>query len=163
VGRGCGSTFTISLPRADVAAPTTATPAHGEGREHGLPLRGVRALFVDDNEDARTLVRAALQTAGADVALAESADQGLQLIDATPFDVVLSDIGMPDIDGYDFVRRLRERVGGARVPAIALTAYAGTDDRRRVLAAGFQRHIAKPIDPSDLVSIVRNVLDTHAA
>jgi signal transduction histidine kinase len=162
-GRGCGSTFTISLPRADVAAPTTATPAHGEGREHGLPLRGVRALFVDDNEDARTLVRAALQTAGADVALAESADQGLQLIDATPFDVVLSDIGMPDIDGYDFVRRLRERVGGARVPAIALTAYAGTDDRRRVLAAGFQRHIAKPIDPSDLVSIVRNVLDTHAA
>jgi CheY-like chemotaxis protein len=97
------------------------------------------------------------------VTVADSADQGLAMFDGTSFDIVLSDIGMPDTDGYDFVRRLREREAGARVPAIALTAYAGTDDRRRALAAGFQRHVPKPIDPTDLISIVRTVIDAHAA
>ena len=95
--------------------------------------------------------------------VAASAREALGLVDTVPFDVVLSDLGMPDIDGYDFVRELRARQRGARVPAIALTAYAGVDDARRSLAAGFQRHVAKPIDPADLVSIVRSVIEPHAA
>ena len=164
-GRGQGSSFTIRLPRmATVAVLVTDARRPPAGVEPDVEsLRGVQVLFVDDNEDARTLVRAALQAAGADVQVAASAREALGLVDTVPFDVVLSDLGMPDIDGYDFVRELRARQRGARVPAIALTAYAGVDDARRSLAAGFQRHVAKPIDPADLVSIVRSVIEPHAA
>jgi CheY-like chemotaxis protein len=118
---------------------------------------------VDDNEDARSLVLTALQAAGAEVQVAASARDGLELFDMAPFDVVVSDIGMPDVDGYDFVRELRGRRRAASVPVIALTAYAGIDDARRAVAAGFQRHIAKPIDPADLVAIVRSVIQPDAA
>jgi CheY-like chemotaxis protein len=108
-------------------------------------------------------VRTALESAGAHVDLAASAEEGLALFDAERFDIVLSDIGMPDVDGYDFVQRLRARPRGAAVPTIALTAYAGVDDERRALAAGFQRHVTKPIDPGELVGIVRSVIEPQAA
>jgi signal transduction histidine kinase/CheY-like chemotaxis protein len=163
-GRGHGSTFIIRLPRAGAAlAAVVATkrpPTAGAGAE---PLRGIHALFIDDNEDARALVRTALEAAGAHVELARSAEEGLRLFESGRFDVVLSDIGMPDMDGYDFVQRLRARPPGATVPMIALTAYAGAEDQRRALAAGFQRHVAKPIDPAELVAIVRSVIEAHAA
>ena len=164
-GRGYGAVFTLSLPCAPAArgegrAPrrTSATTA-----EDGAPLRGLRVLFVDDNEDARTFVHAALAMAGATVHVADSADRGLDLFDSNTFDVVLSDIGMPNVDGYDFMGRLRSRARGARVPAIAVTAYAGSDDARRALAAGFQRHVAKPIDPTELVAAVRSAIEANAA
>ena len=161
-GRGHGATFTMTLPRADVAvAPGQAPPRPEAAPTPAATLRGVRVLFLDDNRDARVFVRVALETAGADVQVAESAHEALGLFDAKPFDVVLSDIGMPDIDGYDFVRLLRAR--GASVPVIALTAYASTDDERQALAAGFQRHVAKPIDPVDLVAVVRSVIETRTA
>jgi signal transduction histidine kinase/ActR/RegA family two-component response regulator len=164
-GRGRGSTFTVQLPRAP-ALPALVTevrrsPTDIEANATLLP--GVRVLFVDDNEDARRLVRTALQAAGAHVQTAASARDALELFDTAPFDVVVSDIGMPDVDGYDFVRELRGRQRAAGVPAIALTAYAGIDDARRAVAAGFQRHLAKPIDPADLVAIVRSVIAPHAA
>ena len=164
-GRGQGSTFTIRLPRAPVvpAVVTDVRRSLAGSDANVRPLRGVRVLFVDDNEDARSLVRAALQAAGADVQVAASARDGLQLFDTAPFDVVVSDIGMPDVDGYDFVRELRGRRRAVSVPAIALTAYAGIDDARRAVASGFQRHIAKPIDPMDLVAIVRSVIEPDAA
>ena len=163
-GRGKGATFTVVLPRAGgppalarvgARASVVATPAE--------PLRGVRVLFVDDNADARTFVRAALESAGAVVRTAASASEALTVFDREPFDVVLTDIGMPLVDGYDFVRHLRGHARGASTPAIALTAYAGTDDERRALAAGFQRHVAKPVDPVELVNAVRAVVDATAA
>jgi CheY-like chemotaxis protein len=164
-GRGQGSTFTIRLPRAPVLPAVVPDVRRSlAGTDVNVwPLRGVRVLFVDDNEDARSLVLTALQAAGAEVEVAASARDGLQLFDTAPFDVVVSDIGMPDVDGYDFVRELRGRRRAASVPVIALTAYAGIDDARRAVAAGFQRHIAKPIDPADLVAIVRSVIEPDAA
>jgi signal transduction histidine kinase len=163
-GRGKGASFTVVLPRAGgppalaragARLSVVTTPSE--------PLHGVRVLFVDDNADARTFVRAALESSGAFVRTAASASEGLALFDREPFDVVLTDIGMPLVDGYDFVRHLRGHARGLAIPAIALTAYAGTDDERRALAAGFQRHVAKPVDPLELVSAVRAVIDVTAA
>jgi signal transduction histidine kinase/CheY-like chemotaxis protein len=159
-GRGLGACFTVRLPSARDAdrrpALGPAGPAAG-----GQVLTGTRALFVDDNPEARALVTAVLEAAGATVSVASSAAEALSALDAQPFDVVLTDIGMPDVDGYDFVMRLRERErADSRAPicAIALTAYAGAEDRRRALACGFHGHLAKPIDPGDLVGAVRNAL-----
>jgi signal transduction histidine kinase/ActR/RegA family two-component response regulator len=163
-GRGKGSTFRIRLPRVATVPALVTDVRRPLASMESRPLLGARVLFVDDNEDARELVRAALQEAGADVQVAASAAEGLHLFETRTFDVVLSDIGLPDTDGYDFIRELRARQrGGVTVPAIALTAYAGIDDARRALAAGFQRHVAKPVDPDDLVSIVRNAIQVSAA
>jgi signal transduction histidine kinase/ActR/RegA family two-component response regulator len=155
-GRGLGATFTVRLPGAAAGGRLAAfAPAGDIGGQR--PLAGVRALFVDDNPDTRALVRAVLEAAGAEVSLAASAVDALSALERDPFDVVVTDIGMPGVDGYEFVARLREReraVGRMPVSAIALTAYAGAAHRRRALAAGFQAHLAKPIDPGDLVRAV---------
>jgi signal transduction histidine kinase/ActR/RegA family two-component response regulator len=163
-GRGKGATFTVVLPRA--GSPPALARIRARVRVAATPsepLRGVRVLFVDDNADARTFVGAALESAGAFVRTAGSAAEALTVFDREPFDIVLTDIGMPLVDGYDFVRHLRAHARGASTPAIALTAYAGTDDERRALAAGFQRHVAKPVDPTELVNAVRAVVDAAAA
>jgi signal transduction histidine kinase/CheY-like chemotaxis protein len=156
-GPGLGACFKVRVPRARGApmlpAIAATEPAGGERL-----LTGVRALFVDDNSEARALVGAVLEAAGAQVSIASSATEGLNVLEAAAFDVVLTDIGMPGLDGYDFVSCLRERERAAsRVPvcAIALTAYAGAEDRRRALAGGFQGYLCKPIDPGDLVRALR--------
>jgi signal transduction histidine kinase/ActR/RegA family two-component response regulator len=155
-GPGRGACFTVRLRRIATAdGPTSITTT---GIDTGQrPLVGLRALFVDDNLEARALVGAVLEAAGAEVSVAASATEALGTLETSSFDVVLTDIGMPEVDGYEFVTRLRERErSGGRMPmcAIALTAYAGAKDRRRALAAGFQGHLAKPIDPADLVRAV---------
>jgi signal transduction histidine kinase/ActR/RegA family two-component response regulator len=159
-GRGLGARFSVRLPSVRDTDRLLATrPAEGASGEP--VLSGVRVLFVDDNLDARVLVTAVLEAAGARVSVAASAAEALGAFDATAFDVVLTDIGMPGVDGYDFAMRLRERERAqGRVPvcAIALTAYAGAEDRRRALACGFQGHLAKPIDPAQLVSAVRSAV-----
>jgi signal transduction histidine kinase/ActR/RegA family two-component response regulator len=156
-GPGLGATFTVHLPGARAVDRTAAAVAAGPADSERL-LAGVRALFVDDNVEARALIYAVLEGAGAEVSVAASVTEALTAVEATAFDVVLCDIGMPDLDGYDFVMRLREleRVTH-RTPvcAIALTAYAGAEDRRRALAAGFQGYLAKPVDPGHLVEAVR--------
>jgi signal transduction histidine kinase/ActR/RegA family two-component response regulator len=156
-GRGLGACFTVRLPsvRGDDRRSRLAPAEHISGERL---LMGVRALFVDDNPDARALVGAMLEAAGAEVSVAASAAEALNALEAGAFDVVLTDIGMPNLDGYDFVMRLRERErteGRVPVCAIALTAYAGAEDRRRALTCGFQGHLSKPIDPGDLVRAVR--------
>jgi signal transduction histidine kinase/CheY-like chemotaxis protein len=162
-GRDRGACFTVRLPCALDAGqvPVQAlVPAHPGGER---PLAGLRVLFVDDNVEARSLVSAVLDAAGASVVLAGSAAEALDALRAAPVDVVLSDIGMPDVDGYDFVAavRARERTEGREaVPAIAVTAYASAEDRRRALTRGFQRHVAKPIDPGDLVRVVASAVTT---
>lgn len=110
-------------------------------------LDNVRVLVVDDDDDARELLRALLESRGADVLVASSVADALDLLDETP-DVVVSDIAMPEADGYAFVRAIRSRENGlaTRLPVVAVTAYAGASDRARALEAGFDLHFAKPVD-----------------
>ena len=109
-------------------------------------------LVVDDERDSLDLVRLVLEGSGASVTTVTSASEALDA--RGPFDVIISDIGMPEVDGYTFMRRLRSRDTDARVPAIALTAYARVEDAERALRAGFQQHLAKPVDAHKLLEIV---------
>jgi CheY-like chemotaxis protein len=124
----------------------------------------LKVLVVDDEPDARALVQSVLEDGGAIVTVAKSAAEGLAAIASGLPDVIVSDIGMPEADGYEFVRRLRQlpREKGGRIPAVALTAYARAEDRRKALLAGFQNHAAKPVDPQELVVVVANLAGRYA-
>ena len=166
-GRGAGATFTVLLPLS-LDAPTeqeTAAPARPTTtRQVPSRLDGVRVLAVDDDEESRRLVKAILEDCGADVTVASSADDALDRLRTTFVDVLVSDIGMPGSDGYDLIRRLRdtEQAHGGHIPAIALTAYAGDDDRARALAAGFQDYVTKPVGPDELAAVVARVVGRTA-
>ncbi|MBV8859514.1 MAG: PAS domain-containing protein [Acidobacteria bacterium] len=163
-GEGRGSTFTVRLPvRAvrDAAQPAArgAGPARPEAFEAPAAphtLEGVKVLVVDDEPDARRLLTEVLARRGAQVRTAESAGEALETLQAWRPHVLLSDIGMPDGDGYELIRRVRELPfeRGGRTPAAALTAYAGPADRARALASGFQLHVAKPVEPAELAAVV---------
>jgi CheY-like chemotaxis protein len=119
----------------------------------------VRLLIVEDDVDARDLLVHVLGREGASVAAAGSAADALGMLEAMPLDVVISDIGMPDKDGYQLIRDIRSSGSmNASVPALAVTAYAGTQDRERALAAGFQGHVAKPVLTEDLIAAIRRVV-----
>ena len=122
-------------------------------------LTGIRVLVVDDEADARELVKRILTECHAEVLTASGAADALEHFEQKPPNVVVSDIGMPDIDGYEFLRRVRA-LGSpkGRVPAIALTAFARPEDRTRALLAGFLVHIAKPIEPTELAATVATVV-----
>jgi CheY-like chemotaxis protein len=141
------------------AAGSGAGPARpsNEGGPGGPPaLEGLKVLVVDDEQDARQLMSEILGRRGAEVVAASSAAEALEVLQSWRPHVLLSDIGMPDGDGYALIRQVRalpEERGGA-TPAAALTAYAGAEDRARVLASGYQLHVAKPIEPSELASVV---------
>jgi signal transduction histidine kinase/DNA-binding response OmpR family regulator len=158
-GPGKGALFTVVLPIHAVSVPSASageTDAKGgaAGRESPLQhdLDGVRVLVVDDERDSLDLVRLVLEGSGASVTTVSSATEALDA--RGPFDVIISDIGMPEVDGYTFMRRLRSQDAEARVPAIALTAYARVEDAERALRAGFQQHLAKPVDAYKLLEIV---------
>jgi signal transduction histidine kinase/ActR/RegA family two-component response regulator len=160
-GRAKGSTFVVSLPlltHAEVSRPVD--PAIAAGPRAPAGLSGVRVLVVDDEPDARHVIRRILEVCGAEVDVAESAEQGLLRIAERRPNVIVSDLAMPVVDGYAFLRRVRELPveNGGRIPAVALTALASSDDRRRALVAGFQMHIVKPVDPDELVAVVASVL-----
>jgi CheY-like chemotaxis protein len=130
--------------------------------ESRFDLRGLRVLVVDDESDARELVKRVLTTHGCEVTCAETADLALALFAADAFDLLVSDIGMPQLDGYAFIRhwRKREHDGGLKkLPAIALTAYARADDRRKALMSGFNAHLAKPVDAAEMITIVASLTD----
>jgi len=163
-GEGQGATFNVTLPVRAVATPigeaegaTVAVKSSGE-------LAGVRALVIDDEKDARELLEAALEHYGADVIAVSSAAEAYTLITTTPTqerpDVMVTDIGMPDEDGYSLISRVREWewARGAYIPAVALTAYGRAEDRMRALKAGFQMHVAKPVDPDELVIVIRSLV-----
>ncbi len=113
-------------------------------------------LVVEDDDDARGLVLKVLETQGATVKMASTAQEALDILEKERVDVLLSDIEMPGTDGYQLIRELRRRSSkrGGSVPAAALTAYARTEDRLRALRAGFQIHLAKPVHPSELATVV---------
>jgi CheY-like chemotaxis protein len=156
-GRDRGACFTVRLPCAIDAARVRAADNAAANVGGERPLSGIRVLFVDDNVEARSLVCTVLEGAGATVTIAASASEALTVLAAKPVDLILSDLGMPDVDGYDFLAQLRARERDAQrsaVPAIAMTAYASAEDRRRALARGFQGHVPKPIDPDELIRLV---------
>jgi CheY-like chemotaxis protein len=119
----------------------------------------VWVLVVDVEMDARFLIRRVLEDCGAQVTLASSADEGLEVLRSERVDMIVSDIGMPDIDGYEFIRRVRAMGAeeGGRTPAAALTAFARSEDRTRALRAGYQTHVAKPVEPAELTAVVASL------
>ncbi len=156
-GEGQGATFTVRIPLMPVQPPTipaTAAP------QESFNLSGIRVLAVDDDADARDLVVFLLEDCGACVTVVSNADDALAILIQSVPDVLLSDIGMPDTDGYMLLRQVRALPPeqGGLVPAIALTAYAGEMDYQQALAAGFQRHLSKPLDPDKLVQAMLDLL-----
>jgi PAS domain S-box-containing protein len=160
-GPGGGATFTVRLPVAPISvgreAPTRG-PASADGDASGLS--GVRILVVEDEPDTRDMLERILSRRGAEVRAVASAPETLDLLEEWLPDVLISDIGMPGEDGYALIRRVRSlpQDGGGRVPAIALTAYVKADDRRKALAAGFQTHVGKPVDPDELALVVAGLV-----
>jgi CheY-like chemotaxis protein/two-component sensor histidine kinase len=169
-GEGRGTTIKIHLP-VSVLNRSVATQHIAEPRAEALPkhapedvpsLTGVRVLVIDDEPESLRVVAAALSQYAADVLSTNSAASGLELFSARTPHVVICDIGMPREDGYAYVRKMRKLEEGKPrwTPAIALTAYARAEDRARILAAGFQVHMAKPVDPFELISVVAGLAKT---
>jgi PAS domain S-box-containing protein len=164
---GQGATFTVRLPRlAADTAPTEHAIHGGAGAAEEFPqLTGVRVLVVDDEPDAREVVHAVLERCGAEVTMAASAAEAFATLQQAPHDVLLSDISMPEEDGYQFIRRVRAMPDrpASRIPAAALTAYARKEDREAALAAGYQMHIAKPVEPAVLARVVKTLSARQAS
>ena len=161
-GLGLGSNFCVNLPLQTVRheANTMATQArHAEidGAKKTIQLKDVRVMVVDDEEDSISAVKRMLERHGAQVCATSSMKEALTEFPKFSPDVVLSDIGMPDHDGYELIALLRELPGGKSVPVVALTALARNEDRARAMKAGFQIHMAKPVDFPELVAVVHNL------
>ena len=165
-GRALGATFRVRLPllgmRGSVLGshPDVADARPARARVGALPsLDGVRVLVVDDEKDAREVIVAILEQRGARTFEAASVEEALARLAEERPDVLVSDIGLPDEDGYSLMRRIRalprERGGG--IPAAALTAYARTEDRMQALLAGFQIHVPKPVQPAELIAVVSSL------
>jgi CheY-like chemotaxis protein len=151
-GEDQGATFTVKIPLSE----KTPAPTDTDSRIlRSLNLSGVVALVVEDDKDARELTTRVLKDAGAQVIEARDAASALGAIDGTGANFLISDIAMAGVDGYDLIRRLRANGHGPDVlPAIALTAFARLQDRTDALAAGFQDHMIKPIEPAALIAMV---------
>ena len=164
-GRGKGSTFSISLPRMasldDFRGITTSHHPAGSAFEETVPeaprasLLGLKVLVVDDEADARALIRRLLEEREACVVTAASAEEALVLLESEHPDLLISDVGMPVKDGYHLIRSVRAlRDDRGATPAIALTAYARVEDRMKAIEAGYQMHLAKPVEPAELITMV---------
>jgi PAS domain S-box-containing protein len=162
-GEGRGATFTITLPVA-AAQETPSGEARGESiigeSPAGLPsLNGVRVLLVDDQAEARDQITFALVGNGAEVRTAASSAEGFSTLGEWRPDVILSDIAMPGEDGYTFIRKVRNlsEEGGGTIPAATLTAYVGSNERLKSFEAGYQAHITKPVEWSELITIIASL------
>jgi CheY-like chemotaxis protein/anti-sigma regulatory factor (Ser/Thr protein kinase) len=159
LGENQGATFTVILPllleTSEITLNMDAPPS-----SQALPLQNLSILVVDDEPDSRDFIAFVLEQAGANVVKVSSGVAALESLQQTQMDGVVSDIGMPDMDGYRLIRQIRllPEDRGGQVPAIALTAYAGDVDRRQVLEAGFQQHLSKPIEPEQLIQAIANQL-----
>ncbi|RCJ41375.1 histidine kinase [Nostoc punctiforme NIES-2108] len=152
-GEGLGATFTVQLPLLNVE-PEIKQP--DELPQPALELTGIRVLTVDDDADARELLTVLLAEYGAKVLTVSSAAQVLANLESFQPDVLVSDIGMPEVDGYSLIQQIRALTAekGGEIPAIALTAYARIEDSLRAITSGYQRHVTKPLDPEELVQAV---------
>ena len=160
-GEGRGATFTVRLPvpEAEEAVESAAAAPTSAAAAKGTQLQGLHVLVVDDDPGARELLANMLQGYGARVSLASSGPVALTLLFEQRPHVVLADIGMPEMDGYTLIEQVRAldpHLGG-RIPAVAVTAHASAQDRLRALHAGFQNHVAKPVEPEELAAVIKSV------
>lgn len=156
-GEGQGATFTVRLP---LMTPTPEPEPEVILSSDGLDLNRLRVLVVDDEADMRDLLTFLLEQEGVEVTAVTSASEALHALRQSKPDLLISDAGMPEVDGYTLLRQIRALApeSGGQIPAIALTAYAGEMDQQQALAAGFQRHIAKPIEPAQLVAVIVDLI-----
>jgi PAS domain S-box-containing protein len=152
-GVGRGATFTVTLPR--LVSRTPVRPAAAAARGRAETIEGLRVLVVDDDPEARRLVKRFLEERGAQVTTASSAAEALDALAMATFGVLVSDVGMPGEDGHSLIRRIRD--ASNPMPAVAVSAYARPEDRAKSLAAGFHLHLVKPVDPAALVAAVASV------
>jgi PAS domain S-box-containing protein len=161
-GENQGATFTVHLPLASVPKPLPAsTLMHEHNGDFAKALNGLRILLVEDEPDARELIAILLQGSGATVEAVDTASSALQRLPIFIPDVLVSDIGLPLESGYDLIRQIRSLSSDVnKIPAIALTAFATENDRKMSLSAGFQAHLAKPVEPSDLLNTIKIVINS---
>ena len=163
-GIGLGSTFTVTLPLTTVPdhpehsqeSPYPAVAVNDVPIDHVGNIAGVKVLVVDDEADTRTLVRRLLEDRKAVVVVAATVEEAVSRLKEDRPDVLVSDIGMPGEDGYALMRRVRKLPAeqGGKTPAIALTAYAQSEDRMKSVVAGYQHHVAKPVEAAELITLV---------
>lgn len=164
-GLGRGATFYVSLPIAPIRAPSLSRPPARELTAIGPPVRcppeieGIHVLVVDDEKDARDLVAELLLRCKVRVSTAASARHALAIVESERPTVVVSDIGMPEEDGYSLIRKIRALPPskGGNTPAVALTAYARAEERTRTLVAGFNMHVPKPVEPTELLAVLASL------
>jgi CheY-like chemotaxis protein len=161
-GEGQGAVFTVKLPISAVPEdtirrrPIEKRTLHAELKQRH-DLVGLKLLVVDDEPDTCDMLRILFNQCGSIVETAQSADAALNVFDSWQPDILISDISLPDVDGYELIRIIREE-RGSRVPAVALTAMARIDDRLKALTAGYQMHVPKPVEPVELITIVSSLV-----
>jgi CheY-like chemotaxis protein/anti-sigma regulatory factor (Ser/Thr protein kinase) len=168
-GAGRGSTFIVRLPtaplRADRAQARATAPTAPKAATFEAPpeLRGLSVLVVDDEPDTRALLEYVLTQCEAQVTQAGSAREAVAALEQGSFDLLVSDVGMPEEDGHSLIRKVRDLppAKGGRIPALALTAYARSEDRAAAFKAGFDMHLAKPISPAELLVVVARLVSSH--
>ena len=170
-GENMGATFTVSLPvmivhrKDDSALSTTGNPSPSEVKNAAFSrarqLKGFRVLVIDDEADSRDLLVTVLDLYGAQVSAAATVAEAVEKFESAKPDLVISDIGMPREDGFSLIKKLKafNETRKRKIPAIALTAYTSQSDRLKILSAGFQMHLAKPIDPEELIVVIANLAD----
>jgi PAS domain S-box-containing protein len=162
-GEGRGTAFTVSLPLMKASAKLQRSEdvsvERGPVVEGATSLEGLRVLLVDDDQDSRGMLKTALSAYGAELKACSSTTEALETLKEWRPDVIVSDIGMPDEDGYDLIHKVRDlsAEGGGTIPALALTGYASLEDKKRSLDAGYQTHMSKPVEIAKLVSTVANL------
>ncbi|MBV8970080.1 MAG: response regulator, partial [Verrucomicrobia bacterium] len=165
-GLGQGATFVVTLPHAGLyrkqrepGGQAVSVPMPESRPLPAISLKNVHALIVEDEPDSAGLMKALLETNGATVCLASSAQEGLAELISQPFDVLICDIGMPEEDGYSLIKKVRElpEYTKSSVAAVALTAYARPEDRTRAFRSGFQNHLSKPVEPAELLAVIHSL------
>ncbi len=154
-GEGQGATFTVQIP---LASESTQMLTPKQPTSSAIDLTGLQILVVDDEPDSRDFVAFVLEQAGAIVTCLSSGIEAVQKVERFAFDLIVSDIGMPEMDGYMLMRQIRSMGQNSQIPAIALTAYAGEVDQQQALKAGFQQHLSKPVQPEELVKTIATMI-----
>ncbi|MEH2149001.1 hybrid sensor histidine kinase/response regulator [Nostoc sp.] len=166
-GEGRGAIFTVSLPLLPDESPSLTAEQNYPAflAPNALPLTGIRVLIVDDDVDSRDFVAFVLEQDGAFVIAVSSAYEALETLAEVKPDVLVSDISMPDMDGYMLIHQVRTLTPeqGGQIPAIALTAFARNDDQQEALKAGFQMHLPKPLNPEELIAAIAQLMETKVS
>jgi len=163
-GEGKGATFRVTLPVLSDVSEQERRREPADSVDAGVALHSIRLLVVEDEADTLEFLRRLLTTHGATVLTAATAGEALSLVRDQPPDLMISDIGLPEMDGYDLIQSVRRQPSPGRdIPAIALTAYARSEDRTRALRAGYQAHIAKPVEPNELLAMIASFVELTVA